>query len=1121
MLSPTLLIGLGGIGSRIVDEIHGMLTSEEKEFVAIRAFDTDVNDITGKIKNIRNNVTQTSRNGRVGDYLNATDKSVLEWFPHESPGIKRKTLTDGAGMIRSISRLAFRAAIENGAMIPLETQVRELLIARPSELRSSFRVMIVSSLAGGTGSGIFLQMALYLQDLLEKTYHIPDVVVRGVFVLPDILIKTGLLPRGNEEFNQHDNVRANTYASMKELYGIMFAKDSKVTIELEYKPGQRDPVRGQRDVSIPPDAEPYSSMFLYDYENMKGKNLNAYPNYTHQIVLATYMQLFSPPVSNATRSQEDNDILSLIGNEGRSRFCSAGVGTLTYPYEDIVRYFSTRWVGDSLSTQWLKIDEDFIQELKQWDRDRQNGINRERPIISKRYPELLAQYASDDAMSAFFKQVHRSIQRKDEHGEPITGEYTLTGFMDALEKEMATLLDVEASRNEQAAGFVLNEKQVKDKDRSKAEIMRFEGELTRLKRRVDSFVSENYLSTANRILYSDNDQPSALSNHDSRLNTWLLQRPEPIHPVGVRSFLYLLDQELDKRLNKLSKDAEDLKSFIDDYTKIYDLPETDYVEDAVKRIEEALAQSLVKALWKNKFKEFTDDYCQYSLEQMSALVEYREIKLKEMTFLSLQSGLRNLIKGWESFFDNLKEIVRKNKDEMFRLGRMHEQSGDPTQQFVLASQQNKEKQWDTLATHMVGEELPPEICSRIYVSIYRNFCNSRFKDGVVTQKMEPADVIFERDVLSWCLDAIKEKYKPSLDLDIITAIRREQEASGISGDPFAYVREKMNELGSVTDPLCHVTHSPLARCYWGISDDVYKNVLTGEERNFLFPSTGDSVAVLAHESFNRHEIVCYKAVYGLQISDFPKFAAGKSSNIGQPESAGSYFIAYVERIRKVKENKKNMVTPHLDKRWHLHAYMPDINSDIAKQEKEKLLRAFFKGLLHGLFRTTEQDLKKIWTFSANGLYDIKVSGKTVPGLYYSLYDALSYNPTVVDRVLDTAAEIEREDFETFSKASDIEQHRFYIASLKSSILDGLYHMPFESSAPDDMEDMMLKEILPEFKKVVSDYFMAFYGDKMNFATVTAEKFLKELIAKSIALKDAPLNEYYHDGWISNLNSPVK
>jgi hypothetical protein len=1120
MISPTLLIGLGGIGSRIVDEIHGMLNGEEKTHIAVHAFDTDVNDIAGKIRNIGGHVTQTSRSGRVGDYLNATDRSVLEWFPYESPEIKQKNLTDGAGQIRAVSRLAFRAAIENGAMVNLENQIRNLTQARPSVLSSSFRVTIVSSLAGGTGSGIFLQMALYLKDLLEKKYHIPDVMIRGAFVLPDILIKTGVLPMGKGIDNQHDNVRANAYASMKELYGIMFARDSKVTIELEYKPGQRDEVRGHLDVSIPPDIVPYNSLFLYDFENMNGKNLLGYSNYMNQIVWSIYMQLVSPPVANATRSQEDNDILGLIANDGRSRFCSSGIATLSYPYEDIVRYFSARWIGDSLSTQWLKIDEEFIGELKQWERDRMNGIHRPRPEITRRYPDLLAQYAGDDAMPVFFRQVYGTLLRKNEHGEPLRGEYTLDQFLDALETEMRSLTDNEAAANEQAEGFALNERQVKDKDRSKAEIMRFEGELTRLKRKVDSFVGENYLSLANRILYSDNDQPSALSGHDSRLNTWLLKRPEPIHPVGVRSFLYLLDQELERRLQKLEADADNLKKLIDGYERIYDLPETDYVEDAVRRVEDALSQNMIKALWKNKFKEFTDDYCQYSLEQLSFLVEYREVSLKAKTYSAIRNGLSNLIAGWESFFDNLKEIVRKNNDDIWRYGKMHEEIGDPTRQFVLSTKEQKEKLWDGLAAHLAGAEVPPEICARIYVSIYRNFCNSRFREGVAVQKMEPADLIFRRDVVSWCRDAIKEKYGASLDLDIVTALKREHEMAGLPGDPFDHVREKALGLAAVAAPLCQVGHSPMTRCYWGVNAFVFSEVLSGSERNAVFENTGESVSVLDHASFSKNTLVCYKAVYGLLVSDFPKFAAGKMAHTGRPEPAGSYFLTYADRIRKVRE--QNLVTPHLDKRWHLHAYMPDINSDIAKQEKEKLIRAFFRGLLFGLFKITEQDRMKIWTCSAGGYYDVKVGGKTVTAHYHRLFDALGYNPTVVDRVLDAAAEMEREDIERYSRPSDIARHRFHAAGLESGVVDGLYQMPFEPHAPEDLEDLMFGEILPEFGKVVSDYFTVFYGEnKKNSAVQAAESFIGKLWGNCSAQSDPEAGGRYHEGWLLYMKKPVK
>jgi hypothetical protein len=102
---PTILIGLGGLGSKVVDMIYSQIPPDKREFVAIHAFDTNVNDIS-KLKNLkRENLTQTSTNWTVGEYLRMADDSVKDWFPYEQTEIQRKSLTDGAG--QDTRRVAF------------------------------------------------------------------------------------------------------------------------------------------------------------------------------------------------------------------------------------------------------------------------------------------------------------------------------------------------------------------------------------------------------------------------------------------------------------------------------------------------------------------------------------------------------------------------------------------------------------------------------------------------------------------------------------------------------------------------------------------------------------------------------------------------------------------------------------------------------------------------------------------------------------------------------------------------------------------------------------------------------------------------------------------------------
>lgn len=45
MNAPTLLIGLGGAGSKIVERVSGLITPEQRESIAVVVLDTDINDM--------------------------------------------------------------------------------------------------------------------------------------------------------------------------------------------------------------------------------------------------------------------------------------------------------------------------------------------------------------------------------------------------------------------------------------------------------------------------------------------------------------------------------------------------------------------------------------------------------------------------------------------------------------------------------------------------------------------------------------------------------------------------------------------------------------------------------------------------------------------------------------------------------------------------------------------------------------------------------------------------------------------------------------------------------------------------------------------------------------------
>ncbi|WP_217533733.1 hypothetical protein [Vibrio metschnikovii] len=94
---PTMLIGIGGIGSRYVDALYGRLSEEQRDRVAIHAIDTDINSISGLQHIGQDRCSQIGAKGTVGDYLSELKQSgaattVERWFPRRYERIKRSRM---------------------------------------------------------------------------------------------------------------------------------------------------------------------------------------------------------------------------------------------------------------------------------------------------------------------------------------------------------------------------------------------------------------------------------------------------------------------------------------------------------------------------------------------------------------------------------------------------------------------------------------------------------------------------------------------------------------------------------------------------------------------------------------------------------------------------------------------------------------------------------------------------------------------------------------------------------------------------------------------------------------------------------------------------------------------
>lgn len=288
----TLVIGLGGTGSNSVAYLlrdlkeAGVLDSNneilDSEPIRILAFDTDDSDRLGEntsgfkglLRGYFVQLNQLRIERKIKEIEASPNSRYRSWYADISRHyIKSRDARHGVGQWRQLGRLGY---VENQVLI--ETQIEmafnELKSYTCEHLDSSdIDVYIVSSLAGGTGSGILIDIAYFLQRNFVEQDSSVRVNTHAYLLLPETfsILETG----GRTE--------ANSYAAIKEINAFYLQTEDFV---MDY------PARGL--LKIPKGkAIPFTTVFLFDKELSACKNLQFPEEVFEYISSVMYIRLVS------------------------------------------------------------------------------------------------------------------------------------------------------------------------------------------------------------------------------------------------------------------------------------------------------------------------------------------------------------------------------------------------------------------------------------------------------------------------------------------------------------------------------------------------------------------------------------------------------------------------------------------------------------------------------------------------------------------------------------------------------------------------------------------------------------------------------------------------------------
>lgn len=923
-MGKTLIIGLGGTGGRIINCVTQDLKKRNIEVnngqICCLAIDTNENDIR-RLMNYGVTTFNFNNDETVGDCLiRNVEYDVRNWMPTSEHLLKTSMLA-GCAQNRYMARLSFYDAIKNGTIRNLERELEKLLVDCDE---SRINVMIVSSLAGGTGSSLVIQVAMWVRSYFEKWKRF--VTVRGIFLLPDVFVRT-INQIGNDR-NECEILRANAYAAIRELNAIQKIKKNS------YKPSS--PIKLDElgfDSEKESNNKPvYDFAFLIDEVAPTGVGLNSIVDYEKMVANMVYMQMFSP-ISHDIFSEEDN-LFRLFNTSNEPLYNTCGIAKAVYPKESVIDYCALRAIKDSLNSGWTKIDhniEQIIEKEKMYESEEHVHID-----PRKEYIRLFDQLSHImEGREKLLYKIRNDINDEKiglkDGREVIYMSDKINNFNYAIDEKINNIIQEENLGclnkikiryskdewiNERSYIYCIDE--AKDFIREKRE------HLKDFVKEVDANCYRLALRIANSICPTDmrNTNVTDLCSIMG-LFTKMNEDGETyfIHPIAARYLSYRLLSFFEEKTNQSDR-LEHIRSYLVPNSEGQYQEEIEYFDKwKTEEIEDALSYLDKKPLFKTetKFvKEFLELYYDFNKRQYESCCRYAQIAIGCKVTSILIERIEALAKIYETFFKELDGEKQIIDNYIYANIEETEKPSDNTI-YVCASGEEKEQIYKSLGVK--ADSSNTDVNELIIKSLYAQLCDKEREDTGLTGDIKKKTVEAYREF-------IEKEYSYEIDLDLYSAVckssdfgcenkRDELDEAGSS----RYKRYKgamkdlVNQIKRNSNPYLNVDidlydEEMIYKTVWGINPQI------AEACPNLGKILGVNVDTMADDQNNKNELICYTSTYGIKASDIEKLNELKN------DIPGNFYGCYEKIVNQMECGVANgrkealVMTPHIDKTWH-------------------------------------------------------------------------------------------------------------------------------------------------------------------------------------------------------------
>ena len=1010
--APTLFVGVGGTGCKIVKKVADLCAPEEKENINFLCLDTNVNDLSD-VANGKSKIywVQTSNTQTVGSYLDYDEEARKKWFPKNAV-MYDKTVSEGAGQVRAISRLALNSTIKTGKIRPLYDSIDDLFRKTGKDMKQAMRIVIASTASGGTGSGIILPLSMFIRDYVKEKYPNTSLIVRSLILLPETLDSV------IDSQTERDSQARNAYATVKELNAFMMKGSGFIDLDEDLKQFSdlhvNVSVAGsdkQKSLSL----LPMDFCFLMDGQDAEDSTMISIGQYIEQAAQALYEQNIGPMQKKAF-SVEDNIIKEMTkpGNYGRNRFGGIGAGVIRYPYEKVADYVSYDLAIDSIggegdATKWTKYD---------------NAVRAYKAEQKKRGVPMSTW---DPDGKVYCDTLHNA---KDSFSRDLNNTYELDG-LDSRIKRFKKSFEDQVYRvvlNDKRFNSIYNSAKQWESNPSFGEgdnkiadavdsLSAYRG-VVEARSKDGSPIVEGIVNRWVEALYT-NDQKTVVINDTYSIESLIKNaQGEIFHPCAARYVLYRLMEEFDKDVRSTSHiRAEDTIEMFKN--KEYEFKFTKEKVIGIESLGDLEKEPNLFDKLKG-YKKLNEEANQDIPGYFMALEDYCRKTAVHAAYVRAYTYVKAFSEQFELFFNTfvykVKDLSRKKIDLVDEL---------------------QYKKGDSFVNICATEELLKELSKyslqkgQNETTMLNSDINGGIFDGVKNNaifKMEIDNAgggyieedrrvnIFDDILMGYFKNSVREKCD-DIDRDIIGAIELEQRLkerirlrAENDGDTQVFeqvsVEDAKRHILEVVAMGARIAAPSVQRATNEEPREIkvcaYNKSLL-DNRKFrvkdLMPN-GEAV-----DTVSKYEIHFYNALYNLTPNKLKKFAAPFETETGK-KSSGTYHKAYTDYSRLIgpDSTKNAAISTHIDKSWDSIKSMPELDFDYQQQVIKKIHKAFIYGLIHQAIQqrplSAVANGKKVFLYrdSDNRDVELQVPNGTLCDEFYEVLEALYVNFKVVEDI---------------------------------------------------------------------------------------------------------------------------